>query len=268
MKLSLLHEISGSATAWSAFLQREVLLSVVLFAVLFPLSMMLKKRSPYLQYGLWILFFLRLTLPTDFSFPLSARSLLDMGTRSLGGEAITLGTGQEPHEEPPPPWAEFRTPASAKRAERPLWKTGFFLFWCAGAAMLLLAPALLFAAETVTDGDGYRYTVESSIVLHVQQPFGPSPSSFRSWSESSIRFRMLDPEGREVLSHYVPGTQGDEVDDLSPAIGLNPVDNNIYVIWSRKDGTDFDLFMSSFNGEEWTPRKFLTSPRLTSSTHL
>ena len=48
-------------------------------------------------------------------------------------------------------------------------------------------------------------------------------------------------------------------DDISPAIELNPVDGKLYIIWSRKDGTDYDLYIASFDDGEWNLPQFLTT---------
>jgi len=59
------------------FLGREVLYSSILFLFIWPLSFILRKRSPYWQYGLWLIFFLRLVVPADFHFSFSVRSAID-----------------------------------------------------------------------------------------------------------------------------------------------------------------------------------------------
>ncbi len=58
-------------------LRLEILYSIILFLIIFPISLLLRRKSPYWQYGLWILFMIRLILPPNFSSPLSLRSVLD-----------------------------------------------------------------------------------------------------------------------------------------------------------------------------------------------
>ncbi len=60
---------------WS-FIQKELLYSSVLFLIVLGFTKALKKKSLYLQYGLWALVLLRLVLPPDLSLQFSARSVL------------------------------------------------------------------------------------------------------------------------------------------------------------------------------------------------
>lgn len=55
----------------------EVCYSLILFFTILPLSLLLKNKSPYWQYGLWFLFLIRMILPTELSSPVSFRSALD-----------------------------------------------------------------------------------------------------------------------------------------------------------------------------------------------
>jgi murein DD-endopeptidase MepM/ murein hydrolase activator NlpD len=66
-------KISTAAISW---IGKEVLFSTILFVFLFPMSRMLKKRSPSWKLGLWSLILLRLMLPPDFSQPYSGRILV------------------------------------------------------------------------------------------------------------------------------------------------------------------------------------------------
>ncbi len=58
-------------------LRLEILYSIILFLIIFPLSLLLRRKSPYWQYGLWMLFMIRLILPPNFSSPISLGSVLD-----------------------------------------------------------------------------------------------------------------------------------------------------------------------------------------------
>ena len=65
-----------SSIFWS-FVQKELLYSSILFLIVLGFTRVLKKKSLYLQYGLWALVLLRLVLPPDLSLQFSARSVLD-----------------------------------------------------------------------------------------------------------------------------------------------------------------------------------------------
>lgn len=58
------------------FLQQEVYLSLIMLPVVLLLAYVLRRRSPYLQYGLWMLLVLRLLLPTDLSLPFTTGKIL------------------------------------------------------------------------------------------------------------------------------------------------------------------------------------------------
>jgi murein DD-endopeptidase MepM/ murein hydrolase activator NlpD len=49
----------------------------ILFVLIIGLAYLLKRKSPFWQMGLWLLILFRLILPTDLSFSLSARNLID-----------------------------------------------------------------------------------------------------------------------------------------------------------------------------------------------
>ncbi|MCG8608016.1 M56 family metallopeptidase [bacterium] len=59
------------------FMGKEILYSSILFIVVFAITNIFKKKSPYLHYGLWALVFVRLILPPDWSLSFSARSFFD-----------------------------------------------------------------------------------------------------------------------------------------------------------------------------------------------
>ena len=57
------------------FFQYELIFSLAIFIPILLLTSLLKKRFPYLQYGLWILVFIRLILPTDLQSAFSLQTL-------------------------------------------------------------------------------------------------------------------------------------------------------------------------------------------------
>jgi beta-lactamase regulating signal transducer with metallopeptidase domain/tetratricopeptide (TPR) repeat protein len=58
-------------------LYHQTVFSIILFILLFGLSLLLKEKSPRWQLGLWFLILIRLILPTNLSLPFSARDLVD-----------------------------------------------------------------------------------------------------------------------------------------------------------------------------------------------
>jgi beta-lactamase regulating signal transducer with metallopeptidase domain len=59
------------------FLLKQSVYTAILFIILSCISAFLVKKSPYWNYGLWLLVFIRLILPTDLNFTYSARNMLD-----------------------------------------------------------------------------------------------------------------------------------------------------------------------------------------------
>lgn len=72
-----LEMVPGYAMEICSMLSVEIFFSLILFFTILPLSLLLKNKSPYWQYGLWFLFMIRLILPTELSSPVSLRSTLD-----------------------------------------------------------------------------------------------------------------------------------------------------------------------------------------------
>ena len=61
--------INSISRFWSDFIIREIIFATILFLIIWPLTQLLKNRSPYWKYGLWTLLFIRLMLPINFSLP-------------------------------------------------------------------------------------------------------------------------------------------------------------------------------------------------------
>lgn len=72
-----LEMVPGYALELYSMLGVEIFYSLIIFLAILPLSLLLKSKSPYWQYGLWSLFLIRLILPTELSSPVSLRSALD-----------------------------------------------------------------------------------------------------------------------------------------------------------------------------------------------
>ncbi|MFQ5632024.1 MAG: hypothetical protein ACE5I1_24910, partial [bacterium] len=73
------HEMMENLVEFSltavAFLQREVFFSAILFLPIGILALASRKRSPYLQFGLWTLLLVRLILPPNMAFEFGAGQL-------------------------------------------------------------------------------------------------------------------------------------------------------------------------------------------------
>lgn len=126
-------------------MQKEVVFSTVLFGIIFVLTTLLRKRSPYLHYGLWALVLLRLILPTDLSSSFSARSLLskfestDYATTALQTTASSeIPVDQQTRPEvgkkerlalPSAARADLTLPSEGARWS---WQAGVFLLWAVG----------------------------------------------------------------------------------------------------------------------------------------
>ncbi len=58
------------------FFQKEMILSSILFFIVLSLTLILRKQSPFLKLGLWVLLLIRLIVPPDLTFPYSGSQLL------------------------------------------------------------------------------------------------------------------------------------------------------------------------------------------------
>ncbi|MCB0259579.1 MAG: peptidoglycan DD-metalloendopeptidase family protein [Calditrichaeota bacterium] len=76
MSVDLLNQTAQAGAYMIAFLQAELLYSIVLFIPIWILLRLFGKRSAYLQLGLCTLLLLRLVVPPSWASPLSARNLL------------------------------------------------------------------------------------------------------------------------------------------------------------------------------------------------
>lgn len=131
-----------SSIFWS-FVQKELLYSSILFLIVLGFTRVLKKKSLYLQYGLWALVLLRLVLPPDFSLQFSARSVLDTygftKANVLAEGVFTTNLNQlpEPKIEKHKQLSDDRQRASvqSEKASLPVqfsWQSALFLIWLAG----------------------------------------------------------------------------------------------------------------------------------------
>jgi len=105
-------------------------------------------------------------------------------------------------------------------------------------AALLAAPA---AADTKKlAADGTLHTIE--VVT----------TSGRS-ATVSLRHTRRPATGAPVAV-TIPGTE-DAVIDREPAIEIDPVSGQLLLVWSRLDGTDYNVFVSRYDGSSWSAPK-------------
>ena len=62
---------------WFELIYHEILFATLLFLIIWPLSYLLKNKSPHWKYYLWVLLFVRLILPTNFSLPGNVWQIID-----------------------------------------------------------------------------------------------------------------------------------------------------------------------------------------------
>lgn len=61
--------ISNFTQIWYDIIISEILFTTILFILLFPITLVLKNKSPYWKFGLWSLLFIRLILPPALDLP-------------------------------------------------------------------------------------------------------------------------------------------------------------------------------------------------------
>jgi len=143
----MVSEILLTVNEWSSifwsFVQKELLYSSILFFIVLGFTRVLKKKSLYLQYGLWTLVLLRLVLPPDLSLQFSARSVLDTfgftKTNVLEERLFSANLSQlpEPKIENRKQLSDDKQTATvqSEKASSPVqfsWQSTLFLIWLAG----------------------------------------------------------------------------------------------------------------------------------------
>jgi hypothetical protein len=100
---------------------------------------------------------------------------------------------------------------------------------------LVAAPA---AADTKKLGvDGTVHTIE------VQSTSGKTPIV-------SLRYTRKSAAGA-LVTMTVPGTE-DAATDREPAIEIDPVSGQLLLVWSRWEGTNYNVFLSRYEGTAWS----------------
>ena len=103
------------------------------------------------------------------------------------------------------------------------------------AGLAFASPAS--AGARKLGADGVLHTVE------VQTTGGRSASI-------ALRYTRQAPGGVPVAT-LVPGTE-DAVADREPAIEIDPVSGQLVLVWSRYDGTNYNVFLSRLSGTSWS----------------
>ena len=67
---------------------------------------------------------------------------------------------------------------------------------------------------------------------------------------TALRVSIQGPSGELPRISILPGTE-DTAFDAYPALVLDPITGNPAVVWSRHNGTDYDLALSVFDGARW-----------------
>ncbi|NIN72072.1 MAG: peptidoglycan DD-metalloendopeptidase family protein [Gemmatimonadetes bacterium] len=87
MWAELLGDMSAAADRLVWVGRWELLFSIVLFVIVFGLTLALRNASPVLRHALWGLVLLRLVLPVGLASPFSIGSIVSQGTRASGAES-------------------------------------------------------------------------------------------------------------------------------------------------------------------------------------
>ncbi|HDQ45799.1 MAG TPA: M56 family metallopeptidase [bacterium] len=148
------HRIGGCVVP---FLLREALYASILFGVVATVSRLIRFRSPRFRTGLWMLVFIRLILPTDWSHPFSGRSLISrlippLKTESFGGSI--------------PAGPETRVPAVYGTEDVPVPETAtadsvLFFFWISGL--------IIFSALYSKQISRYRRILSRAVPLETEE---------------------------------------------------------------------------------------------------
>lgn len=120
------------------------------------------------------------------------------------------------------------------------------------SGLVVLAGALVggdvraAAGDRLLDADGTVHRVDSKLWPPDQGP------------GTAIQYTRQSPSG-QITTALIPGTD-DYWLDGEPTLALDPVTRNPVVVWTRLIPTGFDLFVSSLQGDGWTPARPLLPP--------
>ncbi|HEX6853362.1 MAG TPA: hypothetical protein VF139_18335 [Candidatus Polarisedimenticolaceae bacterium] len=121
-----------------------------------------------------------------------------------------------------------------------------------------LLPLLLLAVAALGGGDVFaaadRVIGPDGTVHRVQSEFWPAYPG----PGTAIRYTRQTPTG-QLTSTLIPGTD-DYWLDGEPSLTLDPLTGNPVAVWTRMLGVGFDLYISSLQGDAWTPAQPLLTP--------
>jgi beta-lactamase regulating signal transducer with metallopeptidase domain len=143
MDIQVLKWIHTASALVVPILKQQIVYSMILFPIIFAITRVIRKRSPYWHLGLWMILLLRLVLPPDLSSPLSGRSLLNY--LPIGKVYKTISEyGILPQEVNDTP-GEILTGTSFISARSALpseqahpWYTPLFLLWVLGVMFFFM----------------------------------------------------------------------------------------------------------------------------------
>ena len=152
MLISMITKLNGISEIFISFAQKEILYSTILFILIAPIPLLLKKRSVFWQFGFWSLLMIRLILPPDLSHPLSGRnlahSLFKLNTINLINLPNTFSLYQRVYQESDIHInsLEFKDLNKTNTTDRifsglslPItWQSYLFMVWALGIMVFLL----------------------------------------------------------------------------------------------------------------------------------
>jgi hypothetical protein len=110
-----------------------------------------------------------------------------------------------------------------------------------GAACLAAAPARAEVQKITADGTVHRVDVDVT--------------TSAKGTGTGIRYTRQQPAGGRDSS-WVPGTD-DIAADKDPVLEIEPSSGRPVLVWSRNEGTGFDLFISRLENGSWTAPRLL-----------
>ncbi len=106
------------------------------------------------------------------------------------------------------------------------------------------APALADTVKLASDGTLHRIEV-----MHLEGSTNSNPRTY-------LLHTLQKPDGT-IQKYIIPQTD-DIAADIEPQLDLNPSSMLPCIIWSRFDGLDYEIALSSFNGVRWSSPNFVT----------
>jgi beta-lactamase regulating signal transducer with metallopeptidase domain len=170
-----------AAEALLGFAARQTLFAALVFAVVWPISRLVRRRSPRLAQGLWVLVLIRLVLPPGLASPLGVGTLAGRLVAAAGVEIAPAGAAA-----PVPAAAErllagvLLGDAPVAAAAAPAWPVALAVLWLAGALAVAVAYRRRLAVyrravdeiRAAIAEDVVRAFAEDPVVAHVADEVG------------------------------------------------------------------------------------------------